>query len=349
MYIVDFYSDMLPLRGIAKNNPEFCMLLFYNIISNKNLVATDSEIKNHRSKPKYDSYIRSKDCREINKFAHKIKGFRSKEQFEKFLIDKANYPNIKQELFENFTSRYPERNITMDNLFVEIAEIFDTLIADAADEYKKSSRNNPRKTSNERDDVPIIETTSVDNAEDKRKQAALPEDVAYDGKTVSTSTTNDNHTEDNSVNITNTNTIHRNENKISYTINVNLSSKNENELEKLKALIKELYACFLELDHKGGAYNIGLEMLSQDERKETKQEFEKLRNDFINKNNELRYYYLSFSELEAIFENMIHISRTMKYGVYIIRTETNKVMSVLDPEIDEYKECINTVWQALLK
>ncbi len=150
MYIVDFYNDMLPLRGIAKNNPEFCMLLFYNIISNKSLVATDSEIKNHRYQAKYASYIRSTQCREINTFAHQIKGYRSKEQFEKFLTDKANYPKIKQELLKNFTSRYKNRNITETNLFSVIADIFDSLIKDAAEEYENSlARTKCDKSNNE--------------------------------------------------------------------------------------------------------------------------------------------------------------------------------------------------------
>ena len=185
MSFIDFYNDMLPLRVIAKSKPAFCMLLFYNIISDKNLVATDSEIKNQSPKPKYASYIRSTACRPINRFAYKIHKYRSKEQFEIFLTETANYPHIKKELFKNFTSRYPERNITMENLFVVIADIFDKLIDDAAKEYENSPRNNPRKSLDGLVgvDIPKTETPSANNEVNSKANIEEP----FDQQTVDNS------------------------------------------------------------------------------------------------------------------------------------------------------------------
>ncbi len=127
------------------------------------------------------------------------------------------------------------------------------------------------------------------------------------------------------------------------------AQKDENELAKLKTLISELNACFSELNELGSVYNCGSWLLSQDERKEKKQEFAKLRNEFIIKNKELRYYYLSFSEFKEIFEKMIHISCTVKYGVYCNLTETNNVMPEYDSQITEYIEYLKAVFEALSK
>ena len=138
-------------------------------------------------------------------------------------------------------------------------------------------------------------------------------------------------------------------NNRSNTIVIDASSKNADELASLKALINELNVRFLVLNNKGGSNNCCSWVLSKDERKEKKQEFEKLRNEFISKNEELRYYYLSFSELEKLFEKMIHISRVVKYGIHTKITETNNVMPEYDPEITEYEECIKAVWKALSK
>ena len=240
----------------------------------------------------------------------------------------------KEKLCDSFRCDLP--NINVNNYIDELSELLIKIIKEAA------GNENTERTVN-----PHIESNS-------------------DEKEVPKSTTNPlaigNHTEDNSVNITNTSTANINEtfvsskmdnttltnNNRSNTISIDLSSKSKDKLNELKALIEELSANLLNLNDKGGSYNCCSWILSKDEREEKKQEFEKLRNEFISKNGKLRYYYLSFPELKDTFEKMIHISRVVKYGVYTI-TEANDVMPVCDPEITEYEECIKAVWKALSK
>lgn len=256
-------------------------------------------------------------------------------RFKNYLKELRFNISAKKQLCDSFRCELP--NINVDNYIDELSELLIKIIKEAA------GKENTERTVN-----PHIESNS-------------------DEKEVPKSTTNPlaigNHTEDNSVNITNTSTANINEtfvsskmdnttltnNNRSNTISIDLSSKSKDKLNELKALIEELSANLLNLNDKGGSYNCCSWILSKDEREEKKQEFEKLRNEFISKNEELRYYYLSFSELKDTFEKMIHISRVVKYGVYTIITEANDVMPVCDPEITEYEECIKAVWKALSK
>lgn len=256
-------------------------------------------------------------------------------RFKNYLKELRFNTSAKKQLCDSFRCELP--NINTDNYIDELSELLIKIIKEAA------SKENTERTVN-----PHIESKS-------------------DAKEVPKSTTKtlaiDNHTEDNSVNITNTSTNNIAETTVNSTINnitlfednrsnaivINISEKNDSELASLKALISELNARLLDLNDKGTSYNCCSWILSTDEREEKKQEIEKLRKEFISKNKELRYYYLSFSELEKIFEKMIHISQVAKYGIYTILTKTKDVMAEYDPEITEYEECIKTVWGALSK
>lgn len=245
-------------------------------------------------------------------------------------------------------SQYNSRKHKRENSLIFVDEV----LKPAAKEYEKTIQST-KDDSTRNDPVSVQETNSGESNIDNRSE----------GNITNKSTTINNHTEDNSVNITNTSTANINEtfvsskmdnttltnNNRSNTISIDLSSKSKDKLNELKALIEELSANLLNLNDKGGSNNCCSWVLSKDEREEKKQEFEKLRNEFISKNEELRYYYLSFSELKDTFEKMIHISRVVKYGVYTIITEANDVMPVCDPEITEYEECIKAVWKALSK
>ena len=337
-----FFECMSPWAA-AYTIPVASYILFLNITDNEKAVKKGIEYKNSESDD-YDNIIPPQRYQKyanggfpINSFAHKIYNKGNKGKFMNFLKSEASGSTLKEKLYNNFYEMRHELKKehifeNQQDLFNDIADAFLEILEDAAEEYKNSPRNNPRKASNENAEGEVpLKTESSGKYEIELEQISLPEDIVQETNDILL-TSDETHSEISSTN----------------TISIDLSSKSKDKLNELKALIEELSANLLNLNDKGGSYNCCSWILSKDEREEKKQEFEKLRNEFISKNGKLRYYYLSFPELKDTFEKMIHISRVVKYGVYTI-TEANDVMPVCDPEITEYEECIKAVWKALSK
>ena len=343
----DFISKLY-IKGAGITKAEFTKELFVRSVSDYWVILgkrnSDEAFKGYNSGHSI-SAIASDVIDNLNE-----EGIRKflEEFFNKNPEKKAEYAQI---ICNSFKNDIPD--ITAENICEKITTFFiNEVLRPAAKKYEKTIQST-KDDSTRNDPVSVQETNSGESNIDNRSG----------GNITNKSTTINNHTEDNSVNITDTSTANINEtfvsskmdnttltnNNRSNTIVIDASSKNAYELASLKALISELNVRFFVLNEKGGSNNCCSWGLSKDERKEKKQEFEKLRNEFISKNEELRYYYLSFSELKDTFEKMIHISRVVKYGVYTIITEANDVMPVCDPEITEYEECIKAVWEALSK
>lgn len=342
------FINKLYIKGAGSRKVELTKNLFLSAV-NETSVITDKR----DSDSSYKGFNRgnSIDC-----IAYDAINDLNKSGIEAYIEEYFNSMHDKKsENVQKICGRFKEDipSITPENISERIASFFvDEVLKPAAKEYEKTIQST-KDDSTRNDPVSVQETNSGESNIDNRSE----------GNITNKSTTINNHTEDNSVNITNTSTANINEtfvsskmdnttltnNNRSNTISIDLSSKSKDKLNELKALIEELSANLLNLNDKGGSNNCCSWVLSKDEREEKKQEFEKLRNEFISKNEELRYYYLSFSELKDTFEKMIHISRVVKYGVYTIITEANDVMPVCDPEITEYEECIKAVWKALSK
>lgn len=370
-----FFDCMSPWAAGYKI-PVASYLLFLNITDNEKAVKKGIEYKDSESDD-YDNIIPpqryqkyANDGMEINSFAYKIYNKCNKTKFTNFLKAEASGSILKKKLYNNFSEmRHELKNEhifeNQQDLFNDIADAFLEILEDAAEVYKKSPRNNPRKTSNKIEDVdvPIIKTASVDNAEAKQAQATLPEDLAYDEKAVSTSTTNDNHTEDNSVNISSTSINNISETTVYSTTNnitlfednrsnetiLNTSSKSANELVGLKDLINKLNSLFMDLDEKGRSIHMSSWLYSEEEQNEKEQDFETIKSDFINENKKLRHYYLNFSELKESFEEMISLSRTLTFWYGFNNDEQNHTRIVCDHQIEEYRKCIDAVWEVLSK
>lgn len=85
---------------------------------------------------------------------------------------------------------------------------------------------------------------------------------------------------------------------------------------------------------------------SDEEQNEKEQEFESLRTEFIEKNKELRYYYLSFPELSDLFEEIISLSSALTFEFSFTNNAKNQAIAL---QLDKYESHIIEVREILFK
>lgn len=325
------FISKLYIKGAGSKKAELTRNLFLSAV-NDNSVITD----NRTSDESYKGYNRGNS---INRIAYDVINNLKQSGIEPYIEEYLNKMQGKEsENVQKICSRFKEDipDITPENISERIASFFvDEVLKPAAKEYEKT----------------IPRTKDVSTGKDPASVQGTPNaESAIDG-----------YSEDNSNNITNISTTSINETVVSSMINsttlindnrsntivINTLSKNASELEGLKALITELNTSFMNLDEIGLVLHMSSWLKSDDEQNEKEQQFEALKVDFIKKHNKLRRYYLSFSELREMFDELRSLSHTLTFWYGYRNDEQNQTRIECDHQIEKYRKCIEEVWNAL--
>lgn len=190
-----FFECMLPWAA-AYTIPVASYILFFNITDNEKAVKKGIEYKNSESDD-YDNIIPPQRYQKyanggfpINSFAHKIYNKGNKGKFMNFLKSEASGSTLKEKLYNNFSEKRHELKMehifeNQQDLFNDIADAFLEILEDAAEEYKNSPRNKPRKSLDGLAgvDIPKTETPSANNEVNSKANIEEP----FDPQTVDNS------------------------------------------------------------------------------------------------------------------------------------------------------------------
>ncbi len=252
-------------------------------------------------------------------------------KFKAYLKNLQFRDMAKKDLCDDFRCECP--NININNYIDELSGLLFKAIKEAADQKERQKDIDP----------PIDDSANIREDE----SASTTANILVD-----------NHSEDKSVNITDTNMTNiyetigsletnNNTNYRNNTNNANIPSKDAKELGELKDLIKKLNAHFVKLDDEGLKLCCSSVFCSEEEQNKKEKKFETLRTEFMEENEKIRNYSLSFPELEGIFEEMIYISSVASFRYSFKLSEDKKVLIDNEPYVDEYKKYITQVWKVL--
>lgn len=272
----------------------------------------------------------------IKHCACKINNYLNTFKYVEYLKTLCFNIDAKNGLCESFKCEVPDINI--DNYADKLAKLLIQIIKNAANEKNLMEANDT-----------VSDTTDSNNTYAKTESIFIATTKFYD-----------NHVEDNSVNITNinndntketivfssTNRTHIEDNRQNTTV-INMAPNNDSDLAALKGLINELNSNFLSLDEKGRILHLSSWTRSEKQQNEKEQEFRILQDIFIEENNKLRQYYLTFPELNEIFDKMILLSETLTFRYDFRNDGDNHTFIKCDDRIEEYRKCIKEVWKAL--
>ena len=325
------FINKLYIKGAGIIKAKLTKYLFLNAVNDTSIITN-----NRISDESYKGYNRGNS---INRIAYDVINSLKQSGIESCIEEYLNKMQDKEsENVRKICCKFKEDipDITPENKCKKIADFFiDEVLRPAAKEYEKT----------------ISRTKDISTRKDPASVQGSPNaESAIDG-----------YSEDNSNNITNISTTNINETVVSSMINnttlindnrsntivINTLSKNASELEGLKALITELNTIFMNLDEIGLILHMSSWLKSDDEQNEKEQQFEALKVDFIKEHNKLRRYYLSFSELREMFDELRSLSHTLTFWYGYRNDEQNKTRIECDHQIEKYRKCIEAVWNAL--
>ena len=337
----DFISKLY-IKGAGITKAEFTKELFVRSVSDRWVILgkrnSDEAFKGYNSGHSI-SAIASDVIDNLNE-----EGIRKflEEFFNKNPKKKAEYAQI---ICNSFKNDIPD--ITAENICEKITTFFiNEVLRPAVKENKKEA---------------ATATPPLNSAQAQGSEPAT--DVDDSTEQDNDSLHNTNHTEnyyDNHIDNYNENTTNINETSLSSvtnnitlvndnrsnTITINISEKNDSELTKLKTLINELNVRFMDLKEKGCVLHSSSWLSSDEEQNEKEQEFESLRTEFIEKNKELRYYYLSFPELSDLFEEIISLSSALTFEFSFTNNAKNQAIAL---QLEKYESHIIEVREILFK
>lgn len=272
----------------------------------------------------------------INRCANSIKNYLDEFKYAEYLKNLRFNIDAKNGLCESFKHEVPD--INTDNYADKLAKLLIQIIKNAANEKNSIATNDT-----------VSDTADSNNAYAKTESNLIATTKFYD-----------NHVEDNSVNITNinndntketiifssTNQIHIEDNRQNTTV-INIAPNNDSNLTAIKGLISELNSNFLRLDEEGRILHLSSWIRSEKQQNEKEQEFKSLQYKFIEENKKLRQYYLTFPELNEIFDKMILLSETLTFRYDFRNDGDNRTFIKCDDRIEEYRKCIKEVWKAI--
>ena len=356
----DFISKLY-IKGAGITKAEFTKELFVRSVSDRWVILgkrnSDEAFKGYNS------------GHSISAIASDVIDNLNEEGIQKFLEEffnknpkkKAEYAQI---ICNSFKNDIPD--ITAENICEKITTFFiNEVLRPAVKENKKEAATatpplNSAQAQGSEPATDVDDSTEQDN--DSLHNTNHTENY-YDNHTDNYSESTTNHSEnyyDNHIDNYNENTTNINETSLSSvtnnitlvndnrsnTITIIISEKNANELAELKALINELNVRFMDLKEKGCVLHSSSWLSSDEEQNEKEQEFESLRTEFIEKNKELRYYYLSFPELSDLFEEIISLSSALTFEFSFTNNAKNQAIAL---QLEKYESHIIEVREILFK
>ncbi len=324
------FITMLYIKGAGIIKAELTKELFLKSVNDTSVITDKRD-----SDSTYKGYNRGNP---INEIAYDVIHNFNQSGIKSCLEEYLNKMHDKRaENVQKICGRFKDDilDLTPENISERIASFFvDEVLKPAANEYEKTIQS-AKDDSKRNDSASVQEANSGENTIDNRSE----------GNLTNISTTNINETVVSSK-INNTTPINDNR---SNTIVINTSSKNASVLEELKDLITELNTMFMDLDERGRVLHMSSWLRSDDEQNEKEQQFKALKVDFIEKHSKLRRYYLSFSELSEMFDELRSLSHTLTFWYGFKNDKQNHTRIVCDHQIEEYRKCIDAVWEVLSK